>query len=227
MRIGKNLPFLVLLVVVVAAVSCVPEQEQITFDTTAKLRFSADSITFDTVFTNLGSVTQRLKVFNDSKNAVRITDIAISENNSPFTITVNGQVGTSFQETRLLGEDSLLILVEVFIDPRDEDLPFLVTDQINFETNGNLQDVDLVAYGRMRFFLMEQFWTAIQCLRQIGPTSFTTPCWSKKVVGLLLSLERGYSIIMPPTYLLTAPSMYKAMPRILLFSQTTVLRSSS
>ncbi len=33
------------------------------------------------------------------------------------------------------------------INPGDADLPFIVTDSIVFETNGNIQDVDLVAWG--------------------------------------------------------------------------------
>lgn len=36
----------------------------------------------------------------------------------------------------------------VTIDPNKDDNPLIQTDSIVFETNGNLQDVDLVAWGQ-------------------------------------------------------------------------------
>ena len=134
--------------------ACEPEQEKFTFDPSASLRFSSDSVTFDTVFTSIGSITKRLKVYNDSKNAVNISSVFLKEGNfSPFDIVVNGVSANAHEDIRLLGNDSLLILVDVLIDPKNEDLPFLVTDAIEFSTNGNLQTVPLVAYGQDAVFL--------------------------------------------------------------------------
>ncbi|MCA6078448.1 choice-of-anchor Q domain-containing protein [Fulvivirga sedimenti] len=134
--------------------ACEPEQEKFTFDPSASLRFSSDSVKFDTVFTSIGSITKRLKVYNDSRNAVNISSIILQSGNlSPFDIVVNGVNASKHENIRLLGKDSLLVLVEVLIDPEDEDLPFLVTDQIEFLTNGNNQNVPLVAYGQDAVFL--------------------------------------------------------------------------
>ncbi len=150
-----------------AALSCRPEEEKFTFDTSASLRFSTDTVFFDTLFTTLGSVTKRFKVFNDSKNAVNISDISLnSGQSSPFSIYVNGLAGPSLQDVRILGHDSILVLTEVTIDPKNENLAFLVTDQINFKTNGNDQNIKLVAWGQDANFLRDSVlvcnttWTA-------------------------------------------------------------------
>ncbi len=150
-----------------AALSCRPEEEKFTLDASASLRFSTDTVFFDTLFTSLGSVTKRFKVFNDSKNAVNISDISLnSGQSSPFSIFVNGLAGPSLQDVRILGHDSILVLTEVTIDPKNENLPFLVTDQINFKTNGNDQNIKLVAWGQDANFLRDSVlicnttWTA-------------------------------------------------------------------
>lgn len=139
--------------------ACKPEEEKLTFDSDASLRFSTDTIFFDTVFTQVNSqirnITKRLTVFNDNDNAVEIERIALKKPTSPYTIYVNGRASSSFENTRLLGNDSLLILVEVTIDPMDENLPFIVADEITFLTNSNEQDVKLVSWGQDANFLRD------------------------------------------------------------------------
>ena len=56
--------------------------------------------------------------------------------------------GKSFTDVEIGAEDSLFIFVEVTIDPNNQNTPLIVTDSILFETNGNLQDIDLVAWGQ-------------------------------------------------------------------------------
>ncbi len=140
--------------------SCTPEEEKITFESDAVLRFSTDTIFFDTVFTQISTeirnVTKRFRVYNDNDNAVRISDISLAGGSeSPYTLIVNGRPGSSFTDTRVLGGDSMLVLVEVSIDPQDESLPFVVEDQVNFLTNGNAQDVKLVSWGQDANFLRD------------------------------------------------------------------------
>ncbi|MBL3654646.1 right-handed parallel beta-helix repeat-containing protein [Fulvivirga sediminis] len=157
------LPVLCLFITIWA---CKPEEEKFTYDSSAALRFSADTVLFDTIFTSVGSITKRFKVYNDNKNALNIESITLADNASPYTIYVNGRAASSFSDTRILGEDSLLVLVEVRIDPNDQDLPFIVADEIVFNTNGNRQDVKLVSWGQDANFihgtlkLCDEVWTA-------------------------------------------------------------------
>jgi len=131
------------------------------------LTFSTDTLIFDTVFTSRGSTTQRLTVSNPNQNAVLISDIYLgSRDTSPYSLFVQGEEGSSFSDQRILGKDSLLLLIEVTIDPADQDLPFLVTDSVNFLTNGNDQNVKLITWGQDANFLEDsilacnQVWTS-------------------------------------------------------------------
>lgn len=134
--------------------ACTPEEEKLTFDDSATLRFSTDSILFDTLFTSKQSITKRFRVYNDNDKAVNISSIALANgSSSPYKVVVNGRADAEFNDVKLLGQDSLLVLVEVTIDPMDQNLPFLVTDQLIFNTNDNIQDVDLVAWGQDAVFL--------------------------------------------------------------------------
>lgn len=149
------------------ALSCTPDEEKITTHEAADLTFSVDTVRFDTIFTSVGSITKRLSVRNRNQRAVEITRISLGRSTgSPYRIMVNGKQGTHFEGEVLFGGDSLLVLVEVTIDPREENLPFLVRDSLVFETNHNLQDVKLIAYGQDAHFIHREVlsghthWTA-------------------------------------------------------------------
>ena len=114
-----------------------------------------DTIYFDTVFTQLDSsgvrpisVTQQIRVINPNNNAVK-TNIRLSGNfPSVFKLNIDGQSTNQVYGKEIYGKDSLIIFVQCYIPAGSQNLPFIVTDQILFETNGNIQDVDLVAWGQ-------------------------------------------------------------------------------
>lgn len=122
-------------------------------DSSAMLEFSRDTIFFDTVFTNIGSTTQYLKVRNTHNESIRISEIALENGTgSQYRINVDGINGLIHNDVEILPNDSIHIFVEVTIDPNDEQLPFFVEDNIRFVTNGNIQRVNLVSYGRNAHF---------------------------------------------------------------------------
>jgi len=127
------------------------------FDTSPdlKLEFSSDTIIFDTVFTTIGSITEQIRVYNRNDQNVKISSIKLAgSGNSRYSLNVDGEPGTSFNDVEIRGNDSIYIFARVTIDPNDETLPYIVTDSILFETNGNLQDVDLVAWGQNARFIL-------------------------------------------------------------------------
>lgn len=147
------LPFLLVLISLVALLpGCEPKEEIITRDTSARLEFSADTLLFDTVFVQTGTVTRRLWVYNRNRRAVRVEQIALKAVGSPYTLTVNGDSGPLAREVEIRGRDSLLLLVKAKLGPGGENTPFLVEDQVQFRTNGNEQQVALVAYGQNAYF---------------------------------------------------------------------------
>ncbi|MGK7396560.1 MAG: hypothetical protein ACNS62_18425 [Candidatus Cyclobacteriaceae bacterium M3_2C_046] len=151
---SKNF-FLILLSanIFILGLSCEPEQEKVIDNPAFDLRFSRDSVIFDTLFSTVGSVTKRFRVFNPSENAIVIDQIKLGEPASPYQLILNGEEGKIFEDQFILGRDSLLVLVKVKIDPAQEDLPFLVKDSVVFRFNEKVQDVKLVAWGQDAFFL--------------------------------------------------------------------------
>lgn len=120
-----------------------------------QLNFSTDTIFFDTIFSKLGnnpnsprSITLQVRVSNPDKNAVK-TNISLAGNfYGIFKMNVDGKAGTTFKDVEIRGQDSIYIFVQAYIDQVGSNTPFIVTDQILFETNGNKQDVDLVAWAQ-------------------------------------------------------------------------------
>ncbi|MFA0961830.1 right-handed parallel beta-helix repeat-containing protein [Roseivirga sp. BDSF3-8] len=186
----KGLIFLTILAICWA---CEPFDEQIITSGDARLNFSQDSVRFDTLFTSVGSISRRFKVYNPNENAVSIAQIALGKGqDSPYRISVNGERGYSFEDQLLFGNDSLLILVDITIDPRDETLPFLVKDSVVFTTNKNLQDVKLEAFGQDAIFLGNEIltcndtWTAQKPYVLFGPVLVDSLC--------TLTIEKGAQI---------------------------------
>ncbi|TAH22185.1 MAG: hypothetical protein EAZ08_01630 [Cytophagales bacterium] len=137
--------------------ACTPAAEILTAESSAKLSFSKDTIFFDTLFSSQPTFTRRLVVFNDAKQAVNIDEIAIaSGQNSPYLMTINGETNNKIQNIRLLGRDSLLILLTAKINPKQQDLPFTVRDSLIFSINGNRQEVKIWGWGQDAFMLKNQ-----------------------------------------------------------------------
>jgi hypothetical protein len=145
--------FFSLFIVLIVVSSC-KKDETIDTSPSIKLGFSADTLIFDTVFSTIGSVTQSLRVYNPSDQTVKISNIRLAGGSSSrYAINVDGEAGTSFNDIEILGKDSLYVFVRITINPQETTLPFIVTDSIFFETNGNEQDVDLVAWGQNARFI--------------------------------------------------------------------------
>ncbi len=131
------------------------------FDTVASsgdLKFSKDTVYLDTVFKNIGSSTYQLKVHNRSKNDISIPIVQLKKGlNSKYRMTVDGMSGNQgkiFKDVTLLAKDSLYIFIETTADITDADpADFLYTDEIQFDSGANLQEVALVTLIQDAVFL--------------------------------------------------------------------------
>ncbi|MEL6534737.1 MAG: hypothetical protein AAFQ98_04960 [Bacteroidota bacterium] len=130
-------------------VSCMPESEIISEDTTLGLLVSRDTVIFDTIFSSVGSTTRRLKILNFNENAIVLDRIGLGlGEDSPYRVVINGEERSSLENEFIRGGDSLLVLVEVTIDPQDQSLPFIVRDSLVLEWNGQQAHVKLLAWGQ-------------------------------------------------------------------------------
>jgi len=106
------------------------------------------------IFTSIGSVTRRFKVYNINNKAINISEIKLSTgNSSPFTLSINGEEGKAFNNQVIFGGDSMLVLAKALIDQSPAANPFIVEDQVQFSANGNNQQVKLLAWGQNAHFL--------------------------------------------------------------------------
>ena len=143
---------LVFLSILFVVSSCIKDDE-ISTDPSYNLGFSTDTILFDTVFTTIGSTTRFLKVYNRNDKKINISKIALAGgSNSQFEININGEPQSSVSNVELLKGDSLFIFIKVTVDPTNQNTPMVLTDSIIFSTNGNFQDVDLVAWGQDAYY---------------------------------------------------------------------------
>jgi hypothetical protein len=143
--------FLLLAGILVFIFSCRKDKE-IT-DPTAKPGFSDDTVMFDTVFTTIGSTTKQLKVYNPFNKSLKISSIYLAGGQaSNFRININGQETLSATNIIIRPKDSLYIFITVRVDPNNSYTPFVISDSIVFETNGNIQDVNLVAWGQNAYY---------------------------------------------------------------------------
>jgi hypothetical protein len=177
----RPIPFLLFIGLLLALGSCRSDFE--TIASTGDLAFSKDTIYLDTVFTNIGSSTYRLKVYNQSKNDINIPTIKLAKGlNSKYRMTVDGMQGTEgklFNNIDLLAKDSLFIFIETTANTTDANpSDFLYTDQIEFDAGTNLQTVELVTLIQDAIFLYPKRFT--------DGTKETLPIGDQEIEGFYL-----------------------------------------
>ena len=131
-----------------------------TVPNTGNLEFSRDTVFLDTVFTNIGSSTYNLKVYNTSDNDITIPSIRLGDGeDSQYRLNVDGLPGKIFNDINILANDSIFVFIETTLDidnlPGDG-LEFLYEDQIQFDTAGNQQDVTLITLVKDAVFLFPE-----------------------------------------------------------------------
>lgn len=144
------------LLVILAFSGC--RDDFIDTDPSLKLGFSVDSLLFDTLFTTVGSSTRSFKIFNKHNRRINISSIELAGGtNSYFRINVDGRSGSFLRDVEIDARDSLFVFVEVTVDPVSRQLPLVIADSLVFNTNGNIQDVKLVAWGQDAHFIYPNY----------------------------------------------------------------------
>ncbi len=149
----RTLRPILFLLLTVGVLSACRKDVKFTDESGISLDFSKDTVLFDTIFTTVNSVTKRFVARNPSSNAVRV-DISLEGGTpSPFRINVDGASGISFSDVEILGGDSVFIFVEANLDQSNTSNPFIFEDHIQFNTNGTVQEVLLLAWGQDAHFI--------------------------------------------------------------------------
>lgn len=129
------------------------KRDQIYEGNSGVLKFTADTLTFDTVFTTVGSVTRYFKVVNPLKEAVQIDKIRLAGiPGNQFRINVDGFSGTEIENILIPAKDSIYIFAEVTVDPNNQNEPFILLDELQYFYNGTQQTSYLRAWGQNAYF---------------------------------------------------------------------------
>ena len=132
-------------------VSC--KKNKLTTDPGDQVDFSADSVLFDTVFTQAGSSTRQIRVINNNGERINISSIDLQNGSaSPFILNVDGSPGKSFSDIEIAAHDSIFIFIQVYINPNNSNSPLVINDGIIFKVNGTTQTVHLEAWGQDAYY---------------------------------------------------------------------------
>ena len=162
----RHSALLILIALIVSLSSCRKDFE---FEpSTGDLEFSRDTVYLDTVFSNIGSSTYTLKVYNRGDKDILIPSVKLGKIDSKYRMTVDGMTGEDadgngvgdgrvFRNVELLARDSMYIFIETTASIADANADdFLYTDQIQFDAGANLQTVELVTLIQDAVFLYPQ-----------------------------------------------------------------------
>ncbi|MBK7762365.1 MAG: hypothetical protein IPI46_03200 [Bacteroidetes bacterium] len=149
----KNIFFLSSFILLVLFSACKKD----TFLTSGgDLRFSTDTLQFDTVFTATGSVTRSFKIYNTNSKRIKIDRIKLAAgNNSPYRLNIDGESTKDLFNVEIAPNDSIYVFVAITINPTSGLNPFLVSDAVQVTLNGNLREVQLESFGQDAHYISD------------------------------------------------------------------------
>lgn len=149
-----GLVVLFLLAVALAGGSACKKQRQL--ESGGTLRFSTDTLRFDTVFTTLSSTTRSFKIFNPQDERVVLSSVRLEGGDaSYFQLNVDGHSGRQLTDIEIGAKDSIYVFATVRVDPTNANTPFIIEDKLIATLNGNDFTVPLIAYGQNAHFITD------------------------------------------------------------------------
>lgn len=160
-----------------------------------QLSFSSDTISFDTVFSTIGSATRQFKIYNNNSKSLVIESIELMNPSvSGFRMNIDGEKGTKLTNLDILKKDSLFGFLEVTVNPQQVNNPVLIRDSIKFITNGNIQYMQLAAIGQDVFIWENKSIISDTTITSLKPLLIYNPVVVRK--GVTLTIEEGTKFYM-------------------------------
>ena len=123
-------------------------------DAYARLNITSDTLKYDTIFTSTGSITKSFKIINENNQKLRLGKVKLmGGSGSSFKMNVDGIATNETNDLDIAANDSIYVFVSVTINPNASNLPFIVSDSILINYNGNTRFVQLQAFGQNANFL--------------------------------------------------------------------------
>lgn len=163
MQRKKCLPILAVLMLMAALLSSCRKLPQAV--SSGQLGFSVDTLLFDTVFTDRGTSTRSVKIINKESQRIRISNLRLFRGeHSPYFLNVNGKSGKVLNDIYVEANDSIWVFASVFIDPGNQDEPFVVEDRLVAQVGTDEYNLPILAYGQDAIYITDsvlssQTWT--------------------------------------------------------------------
>ena len=142
--------FLPLLLFLLAFTSCLSDEDY-SVSPSDKLKFSVDSLDFDTLIAGELAHTRTVQLYNQNKSALRISSVSLLKGaKSIFRVNVDGTALTDGSATdfEVCSGDSIRIFVNAFPPSSDSDTPVEHTDKLLFQLeSGLMQELPLEIHG--------------------------------------------------------------------------------
>ncbi len=121
-----------------------------------ELKFSTDTLSFDTVFTAVASFTLNVKIKNPQGQKVNISSVRLGKGiNSFFNLNVNGFPGNNITNIEVAANDSIYVYATVNIDPNNDNIPFIIEDKLIATMNGKEFSIPMYAYGQNAHYIKD------------------------------------------------------------------------
>ncbi len=145
--------YIVLAIVLVNIASCRKDFQY--RESSGRLQFSKDTVYLDTVFTNIGSSTYTLKVYNKTSDDILIPTVQLEQGlSSNYRLNVDGEAGKVFEDVTIMARDSIFIFIETTFDiSQVNQNEFLYTDILQFISSSSEQRIPLVTLIKDAVFL--------------------------------------------------------------------------
>jgi len=125
------------------------------------VKFSDDTLHFDTVFTAAGSFTRGILIYNPQNEQVILSSVRLQGGTASFfSLNVDGQSGNNIANVKIPPHDSVYVFATVRIDPNDSTTPFIVTDNLVATLNGTEFSIPFTAYGQNAHYIVSDSMTA-------------------------------------------------------------------
>jgi hypothetical protein len=147
------------------------KEDDLTTDTSDKLAFSTDTLRFDTVFTSIGSATRAFRIINPNNKRINISSIKLAgKTQAVFNLNIDGVSGRAFTNVEIPAKDSIWVFAEVTINPNAplSSSPFVIAEDLEFETNGNKQRVVIEAFGQNANYIPSRWAAGKQAILNCG-----------------------------------------------------------
>lgn len=129
-----------------------------------RLRFSVDTLLFDTVFTEAKSSTHTLWLYNEEDEFVMVSVQMKLGGASSYDLSIDGKTGKLISDIKIGPKDSTKIFVTMKAEPNDEDLPFIIEDEIIASLNGNDYRLPVYGFGQNAYYITDSVLTTMTLL---------------------------------------------------------------